>query len=141
MYAVIVDDEPDDLKKVTDCLPSCQFTRVEPLSTTAQLNALLVDVAAGNREEPALILLDLKIGDDGEAGLKMLRQVREAIPHMPVIIVSGTKFQDMVITCFAAGACSYIHKSERQGQYEHRIGEMFNYFSGISKIPAVPMTG
>ena len=136
MYVVLVDDEPADIRRMSVCVPATSFQRIESYTKPEELRALLLDVKEGRKPEPALILLDMKIGQDGEAGLKMLREVREAIPHMPVIIVSGSKLHTVIVESYKQGAVSYIHKSQREGVFEHRISEMFVYFSAHTKIPA-----
>ena len=41
-----------------------------------------------------------------------------------------------IVESYRHGAVSYIHKSQREGVFEHRMAEMFVYFSEHTKIPA-----
>jgi FixJ family two-component response regulator len=136
MYVVVVDDEAEDIRRITDCLPDCSFTKVESFGSPEELASLMADVLSGKRAEPALVLLDMKIGSNGEAGLQMLRDVRAAFPHMPVIMVSGSKLRGVIVESYKRGAVSYIHKSLREGVFENRLQDMFLYFSETTKIPA-----
>jgi DNA-binding NarL/FixJ family response regulator len=136
MYIVFVDDTAADRQRVASCTPVGNFERVEPYSTPAELNDLLERIAKREQEEPALILLDMAIGNDEECGLEMLKRVRQAIPHMPVIIVSQSGMKPLITESYRYGACSYIQKSVLPESFEQKIVKMLKYWQNISKIPA-----
>ena len=136
MYIVFVDDAPDDHERVASCIPIGKFDRVEPYSPPEQLDQLIAEVATSKKEEPALILLDMAIGSDERCGLMMLRRVREAIPHMPVVIVSQSGMRPLIIESFENGACSYVQKSVVPEKFEATIQKMLKYWNSVSKIPA-----
>lgn len=140
MYIVFVDDTPDDQERVASCFPFGKFDRLEPYSTPEQLEQLIDDIAASKKEEPALVLLDMAIGSDERCGLTMLKQVRGAIPHMPVVIVSQSGLKPLIIESFENGACSYVQKSVVPETFEATIQKMLKYWNSVSKIPATAGT-
>jgi DNA-binding response OmpR family regulator len=135
MYAVVVDDDAQTLHNIAKWLPDCKFTRIEALLNSRELALLLADVKAGTRPEPALFLLDMMIGADSQAGLKMLKHVRGVLPHAPVVIMSHSNLRELIHLSFKLGAVSYIHKSFRPEAFRKRIAEMFFYFSEVSEVP------
>jgi DNA-binding NarL/FixJ family response regulator len=136
MYIVFVDDAPDDHERVASCIPFGKFDRLEPYSSPEELQQLIEDITALRKDEPALVLLDMAIGSDERCGLTMLKRVREAIPHMPVVIVSQSGMKPLITESFENGACSYIQKSVVPEAFEATIHKMLKYWNSVSKIPS-----
>jgi DNA-binding NtrC family response regulator len=76
---LIIEDDDLQYEIYEDALAAYHLTRVrtgsEALANLAQL-------------QPDLILLD-HILDEGELGLEYLPELKEALPHVPIVIVSG----------------------------------------------------
>lgn len=140
MYIVFVDDTPDDHERVASCVPIGRFERIEPCTTSEELDALLAEIVAHRKQEPALVLLDMAIGEDDQCGLSMLKRVRDCIPHMPVIMVSQSRMKPLIVESFRGGACSYIQKSVAPGPFKERITDMLKYWLATSKMPATADT-
>ncbi|HEV2430439.1 MAG TPA: response regulator transcription factor, partial [Burkholderiales bacterium] len=59
-----------------------------------------------------LILLDLKL--PGVAGMDVLREMREAVPATPLVVLSGEEDPHVVRTAIELGAMGFIPKSSTQ---------------------------
>ncbi len=71
-----------------------------------------------NRDEPGLILLDLKLR--GERGLDLLRQLKQhrLYSHIPIVILTSSDDALDIHACYQAGANGYVVKP---GQFEDLI--------------------
>jgi DNA-binding NarL/FixJ family response regulator len=63
-------------------------------------------IALAVHEAPDLILLDLGLPD--RVGMAALDVMREAVPGVPVAVLSGTLDRDVVMAAIDHGACGYI---------------------------------
>ena len=83
-----------------------------------------VEVVGFERVEPAIraslerdvhcLLLDLSLPDS--AGLSGLRRVLEAVPHVPVVVLTGTDSEEMAVSALKAGAQDYLIKGQVDAQ-------------------------
>ncbi|MEX2526488.1 MAG: ATP-binding protein [Gemmatimonadota bacterium] len=99
-----VDDSPFDRALVRDALEreAQGFTLVEA-SNREELEAILASDATFD-----LVLSDFNIL--GMTGLDVLDRVGEALPGMPVIIVTGTGSEEIAVEALKAGAADYVIK-------------------------------
>ncbi|GAB4052965.1 sigma-54-dependent transcriptional regulator [Spirosoma litoris] len=65
-----------------------------------------------NGEAPELILLDMNFSVDtsGDDGLRLLRRIRERLPNVPVILITGWGSIDLAVEGMKAGAKDFITK-------------------------------
>ncbi|GAB4035778.1 sigma-54-dependent transcriptional regulator [Spirosoma jeollabukense] len=65
-----------------------------------------------NEETPELILLDMNFSVDtsGDDGLRLLRRIRERLPNVPVILITGWGSIDLAVEGMKAGAKDFITK-------------------------------
>ena len=63
-------------------------------------------------ETPELILLDMNFSVDtsGDDGLRLLRRLRERLPNVPVILITGWGSIDLAVAGMKAGAKDFITK-------------------------------
>ncbi len=63
-------------------------------------------------EAPELILLDMNFSVDtsGDDGLRLLRRIRERLPNVPVILITGWGSIDLAVEGMKAGAKDFITK-------------------------------
>lgn len=63
-------------------------------------------------EEPEAILLDMNFSVDtsGDDGLRLLRYLRERLPNVPVILITGWGSIDLAVQGMKAGAADFITK-------------------------------
>jgi DNA-binding NtrC family response regulator len=78
-HILIIEDDEFQYEIYEDALSSYQLTRV---STGSEA------LAAIARQPPNLIILD-HVLDEGQLGLDYLPELKEALPHVPIVIVSG----------------------------------------------------
>ena len=65
-----------------------------------------------DEETPELILLDMNFSVDtsGDDGLRLLRRIRERLPNVPVILITGWGSIDLAVEGMKAGAKDFITK-------------------------------
>ncbi|MFH2202471.1 MAG: response regulator [Elusimicrobiota bacterium] len=71
------------------------------------------------RQPPDLILLDINM--PGIDGLEVLRQARQLIPAVPVIMVTGSDDAEVAKQAMALGAVDYVTKPFDLGYLEDSI--------------------
>jgi len=98
---VVIDDEPDISKMVTDFLIGAGYAAYYALNGTDGL-ALI------EKEQPDLVLLD--IGMPGMDGLEVLREIRKKNSPLQVVILSAYKEVETVKKALELGVSEYITK-------------------------------
>ena len=98
---LIIDDELEICKMVTDCLFDAGYTASYALNGSEGLAMI-------KKDAPSLVLLD--IGMPGMDGIEVMRQIQEISPSLPVIILSGNQDTGTVKRVAALGACEYLTK-------------------------------
>jgi DNA-binding NarL/FixJ family response regulator len=67
-------------------------------------------VAAAQRLEPDLVLLDIKMA--GIGGIEAARTIAATVPRTLTILVSTYRERDLPVGAGTCGAAGYLHKSE-----------------------------
>jgi two-component system nitrogen regulation response regulator NtrX len=98
---LIVDDEPNIRRMLGSLLRAEGYHPRE----AANARAALAEVQG---EEPDAVLMDLYM--DGESGLDALPRLREAAPHLPVIMMSGRASLADAVKATRLGAFHFIEK-------------------------------
>jgi signal transduction histidine kinase/DNA-binding NarL/FixJ family response regulator len=119
LVALLVEDNAADAELIsirlepdrcgTDGVPVRVVHRSTVAGARAALTYWTVDV----------VLLDLTLPD--ARGLEALHRIREAVPGMPVIVVSGIADQELALEALRAGAQDYLIKPAPDGQVLSRI--------------------
>ena len=68
------------------------------------------DEVLGQLSKSAIALLVLDINMPGRSGMDVLRDVKQAYPRLPVIILSVHPEEQYGVRCLRAGAAAYINK-------------------------------
>jgi DNA-binding response OmpR family regulator len=102
---LIVEDEPDVRKTLTDILRAMRYA--EPLEIEGVPDGR-EGLDAVVRQRPDLVLLDLQMPRTD--GLALLRQIREMEPRLPVIVISATQENTMSSEALRIGAVAYLPK-------------------------------
>jgi two-component system nitrogen regulation response regulator NtrX len=100
---LIIDDEAEVRSLVSDVLSD---------------EGYVTSVAADEQEAfaflkksiPDLIFLDLWIGDDESAGLKILKKIKKINRDVPIVIISGHGNVDVAVQAIQNGAADFIEK-------------------------------
>jgi DNA-binding NtrC family response regulator len=102
---VIADDDPDVLRWMSNLITNWGC-RVAAAETKGELLTLLT------REQPQLVLLDLRFGSTD--GLELLQQIRAASPDLPVALLTGHGSIDAAVSAIRAGAYDFLTKPPDQ---------------------------
>ncbi len=100
----IVDDEPSIRFVLEKALAR------EPMDTRSFSHAreVLAALDEPGAEPPHLLLSDIRM--PGESGLALLRQIRQRLPDLPVIIMTAYSDLDSAVAAFQGGAFDYLAK-------------------------------
>jgi two-component system, response regulator len=138
MYVIFVDDTEADRLLVCECLEGSALQHVETYSSPNELSEVVDLIVSGVKPRPALVILDMQIGDDDECGLGMLQNIRTSLPEVPAIMLSHSARRQVVEESYRRGASSYIPKDVDQTRFEKRLGAMTRYWSKVSRLPSGP---
>lgn len=84
--------------------------------------AALAALREGSRFEA--VLLDLNLGASDADGIVLLRQIRERMPTLPVVILTGSGSIERAVEAMKAGAADYLLKGGGIEELECRINEV-----------------
>lgn len=100
---LVVDDEPDSLRFLTDTLESAGITVLVAISGNAALDLL-------DHVVPDLILMDAVMpGIDGFEATARIK-ARPSLAHVPVVFMTGLTESEHVIEGFEVGGVDYLRK-------------------------------
>lgn len=102
---LIVDDEPEVRKTLTDILRAMRYPDGLEIEGAADGREGLEAVV---RQLPDLVLLDLQMPRMG--GLALLKQIRDVGPRLPVIVISATQENKLSTEALRGGAVAYLPK-------------------------------
>ena len=107
---LLVEDNPGDARLLKEFL-----RRSGQRSIQLENSNSLSDCLSQLKRNPAdLVLLDLSL-PDGD-GLQSLKQVRDAVPQVPVVIVTGNRDEGLAVESLKRGAQDYLVKGEITGE-------------------------
>ncbi len=100
---LIIDDEAEVRSLVSDVLTDEGY-KTEVAADEHEAISILKD------NQPNLIFLDLWIGNDESAGIKILDKIKKLYPEIPVVIISGHGTIDVAVQAIQNGAFDFIEK-------------------------------
>lgn len=106
---LVVEDNPGDLGLIQEMLPEKGPVNFQ-VESASRLSAALNRLERGGMD---LVLLDLGLPDS--QGLQTFRQLRQARPEVPVIVLSGNNEQELAVTAVHEGAQDYFVKGQIKG--------------------------
>jgi DNA-binding NtrC family response regulator len=98
---LVVDDEESICEFLTRALKNDNFR------VTAMTDPSWVKEAVAERN-PCLVIMDVHM--PGRSGLDVLREIREASPELPVVMISGDGDQSLRDEARRVGACEFMSK-------------------------------
>jgi DNA-binding NarL/FixJ family response regulator len=103
MHVAVVDDDDNIRLCFIDILRSEKsFSLVGSFSRATEA------LSAIPRLQPDITIMDIRLPD--VSGIECTRRLREAMPHLKIIIVSGTHESNCVDAAIQAGADAYLYK-------------------------------
>lgn len=105
---LLVEDSPTDAQLLKQVFTRAgqqewQITYVERLSAA-------IDISQDNTHKFDVVLLDLHLPD--ASGLETLKEYREAVPEIPVVVLTGLDDEDLALKAMAQGAQDYLVKDQ-----------------------------
>lgn len=100
---LVIDDEPDALRFITDALEGAGFRILVATSGSSAIERL-------RHVAPDLILIDALM--PGLDGFETTRRIKAdaALTHIPVIFMTGLNEAEHVVSAFKAGCADYVRK-------------------------------
>lgn len=111
---LIVDDEPDIRTQIAGILEDSGYQTRQASNSTEALDAM-----AGR--QPALVILDVWLGDSEKDGLQTLEQIRRDYPEQQVVMISGHATFDMAVSATKMGAYDFITKPFKTDVLLHNV--------------------
>ncbi|GAB3011201.1 sigma-54-dependent transcriptional regulator [Spirosoma pulveris] len=89
-------------------------------------------------ETPELILLDMNfsVSTTGDDGLRLLRRLRERIPNVPVILITGWGSIDLAVEGMKAGAKDFITKPWQNDHLVQSVRTALNLAQPVASSPS-----
>ncbi|HJT24364.1 MAG TPA: EAL domain-containing protein [bacterium] len=109
LHLLVVEDNPGDVRLLEETLRSAGEASVE-----VEHSDSLSDCIHHLRDKPAdVVLLDLGLPDGN--GLQSLKEVHEAAPQTPIVILTGNRDDRLAVESLKRGAQDYLIKGEVTG--------------------------
>ena len=111
---LIVDDEEDIRTQIAGILEDCGYRTRQASNSTETMDAM-----AGR--QPALVILDVWLGDSEMDGLETLELIRRDYPEQQVVMISGHATFDMAVSATKMGAYDFITKPFKTDVLLHNV--------------------
>ena len=111
---LIVDDEADIRTQIAGILEDCGYWTRQAANSTEAMEAM-----AGR--QPALVILDVWLGDSEMDGLETLELIRRDYPEQQVVMISGHATFDMAVSATKMGAYDFITKPFKTDVLLHNV--------------------
>ncbi|UCH73014.1 MAG: sigma-54-dependent Fis family transcriptional regulator [Rhodospirillales bacterium] len=111
---VICDDEPDIRAQVAGILEDAGYQARQASNSTEVLDAMA-------SRQPALVILDVWLGDSEKDGLECLEEIRRDYPDQQVVMISGHATFDMAVSATKMGAYDFITKPFKTDVLIHTV--------------------
>ncbi|MDR1560838.1 MAG: sigma-54 dependent transcriptional regulator [Holosporaceae bacterium] len=100
---LIVDDEAEVRSLISGVLADEGYNAILAANEQETISCV-------KKNSPDLIFLDLWIGQDESAGLKILDKLKKTHPEIPIVIISGHGTIDVALQAIRNGAIDFIEK-------------------------------
>jgi PAS domain S-box-containing protein len=103
---LLVEDHAEEASVITRVLESCPSGRF----SVVHCDRLSTTLEALTEENADVVLLDLNLPDS--AGLQTVRQVRQAAPRIPVVVLTGSADEELAMEATSEGVQDYLVKGD-----------------------------
>ena len=106
IHVLLVEDSPSDAR-----LQRHRFSRLDPTEWQLHHVERLADAIESCLNLPIdVVLLDLNLPDAD--GLETVTEFREAIPYLPIVVLTGNNDEELALGAMAHGAQDYLLKDD-----------------------------
>jgi two-component system, response regulator len=119
-HILLIEDNPDDRDLTIRALKKNNL--LNPIAVANNgADAITMLLGDGDRENPALILLDLKLPKVD--GLEVLRRIRadQRTRTVPVVVLTSSKQDDDIREAYNLGANGYVRKPVEFSQFTEAV--------------------
>lgn len=134
---LLVEDNPDDAELTLRAL-----RRVNAADRLLHLNDGIKAIdwlfGTSGTELPRVVVLDLKL--PGLDGLEVLRQIKNDVRTraVPVVVLTSSKEDSDLASCYALGANSYIVKPVGFDPYMRAVSDLGRYWNELNQTLLIP---
>ncbi len=139
---LLVEDNPDDELLTLRALKKKNIINKVSVARDGKeaLDYLFAEGQYADRdpnEQPAVVLLDLKLPKID--GLEVLKQVRmrEETKLLPVVVLTTSKEEQDIIKSYRLGANSYLRKPVDFDKFTHAVGQLGLYWLLLNEAPRI----
>lgn len=111
---LIVDDETDIRTQVGGILADAGYQTRQACNSTEVMDSMA-------SRQPALVILDVWLGDSEKDGLQTLEEIRRDYPDQQVVMISGHATFDMAVSATKMGAYDFITKPFKTDVLLHTV--------------------
>jgi DNA-binding NarL/FixJ family response regulator len=102
--AIILDQDPLYLEAVEQALKRLEIRVVGKATMPERALALAIE------RKPDLLVADIDTGDSVIEGIACIRQAKEHVPHMKIILLTAADDRERTAVAFVAGASASVYK-------------------------------
>ena len=114
MKTILIADDSMFMRRILKDIVPDQYRVIEAGSASQALEQF-------NKEHPDLVLLDIIMPDEQEAGVEVLKKLMKANPEAKVVMITAVGQQAMVDQCKKIGATDYITKPFDEQQVSQTV--------------------
>jgi CheY-like chemotaxis protein len=139
-YILLVEDSPRDAELILNALDSQQLRSkivhardgVEALDYLYRRNQ---PADRAHHEQPALILLDLKLPKVD--GLEVLRQIKsdDGLKMIPVVMMTSSRQEQDLVSSYQLGVNAYVVKPVKFIDFVEAVKQVGLFWAGINEVP------
>jgi len=103
-----------------------------------EYDAAVSAIDAGAFDDAELILLDIQLHEDDEAGYRLVKAIRQRGIPGTVVMLSVSEMDEMICKCFRQGASAYIVKPLSDKDLEKVVNHLKSLGPHARKCPTTP---
>jgi two-component system, chemotaxis family, response regulator Rcp1 len=134
---LLVEDSPDDAALTVRALERAKLrNRIRVAVSGGEALAMLRrEGAYASTPRPELILLDLNLPD--KDGREVLAEIKadDRLRHIPVVVVTGSRDQDDVLTSYRQHANAYVTKPIDSREFLEAVNSIEQFWLQIVRLP------
>jgi chemotaxis family two-component system response regulator Rcp1 len=134
---MLVEDSPADIRLAQEVLREANFPHILQIARDGEqaLRMLRKHAEYSSLPEPDLILLDLNL--PRKDGREVLRDIKQdaKLRHIPVLILSTSRADSDVLTCYQAHANCYLAKPVDLAEFGRVAQLIREFWLGVVQLP------